>query len=263
MKKNFTWLVASILMVIILIVVSCTPKPAPPPSPSPTTTPASEGQQLYTQKCAACHGSKGEGTAAGPAIAGHSMAAVKMQMRNPMGTMPAFPSSQLSDHDMDEVAEFIAGMAAVKAPVQEWEKSVPETMHHWMALLAIKGNDVEDARHHLQDVLAFVKDPKHRAATEAAIKLIDQGKPHDAEHEIEEMAGSESPSGVTMKRFHLILAQRGVEAEDAAEVKHHLLGHFLTLATEKEKEIAHEAIELAEKGDFHEAEHEVEELLKG
>ena len=97
---------------------------------------------------------------------------------------------------------------------------------------------------------------------EKALNLIAQGKAHDAEHEIEEMAGAESPSGVTMQRFHLILVQRANEAKDAAEVKHHL-DHFLIKATEKEKGIAREALELVEKGDFHEAEHEIEELLKG
>ncbi|MBI4295706.1 MAG: cytochrome c [Chloroflexi bacterium] len=265
MTAKFVWLVVSILLVVILMLASCAPKPVTKITPAtpPPATPASEGQLLYTQKCASCHGAKGEGTTIAPAVAGHSMAALKTQVRNPMGKMPAFPASQISDHDLDEIAEFIAGMAKAKAPVQEWEKAASETIHHWMALVAIKSNDPQDATHHLRDALTFIKEPTRKTNMEKAIKLIAQGNMHDAEHEIEEMVGSESPSGVTMKRFHLMLAMRAVEGKDAADVKHHVSGHFLTLGTESEKKHAMEAVELAEKGDFHEAEHEVEELLEG
>lgn len=235
--------------------------PASEPATTPEETPPPEGKALYSQKCAACHGANGEGTAAGPAIVGHSIAAIKSQMRNPMGTMPAFPPGQISDHEMDEIAEFIASLSESKSPLLEWEKGTTEIMHYWMALLAIHDGDGADAHHHLEDVLTFVKEPMHKASTEKALNLIAQGNLHDAEHEIEEMAGSESPSGITMQRFHLILAQRGVEAKSTAEVKHHL-EHFVRKATEAEKEIAGEALELVEKGDFHEAEHEIEELLE-
>ena len=129
-----------------------------------------------------------------------------------------------------------------------------------MALLAIKEGNAEDARHHLEDVLTFIQEPMHGTETEKVLNMMAQGNLHDAEHEIEEMAGSEYPSGITMRRFHLLLAQRSVEAESAAEVTHHL-EHFLVKATESEGEIAQEALELIEKGDFHEAEHEIEELL--
>ncbi|MBI2830559.1 MAG: cytochrome c [Chloroflexi bacterium] len=263
-KRKFLWLAASGLMITVLVLASCAPKPTATPSPSPPATPAttlSEGEQLYAQKCASCHGAKGEGTAIAPAVAGHSMTALMAQVRNPMGKMPAFPMAQLSDHDLENIAGFIAGMGMAGTPLMDWEKSAPETIHHWMALVAIKNNDSQDAAHHIQDALTFVKDPKHKPEMEKALSLIAQGNIHDAEHEIEEMAGSESPSGVTRQRFHLTLTQHAVETKSAENVKHHL-GHFMVKATEAQKKIAQEALELVEKGDFHEAEHEVEELLK-
>lgn len=265
-----------VLVVFLVLLTACakaTPTPAPTvpapaptaPAPAPTAptpTLASGGQSLYAQKCAACHGPNAEGTAAGPAIAGHSIAVTKTQVRNPMGTMPAFPSSQLSDHDLDEIAEFIAGLGRAEAAVKEWEKAATETMHAWMALLAIKSNDPEDARHHLQDILTFVKETKNKDQIDRTLGLIAQGNLHDAEHEIEEIAGSESPSGVTAQRFHLLLTQRSVEDKDVTRVKHHL-DHFLVKATEGERAIAQEALDLVERGDFHEAEHEIEELFQG
>ncbi|MBI4243408.1 MAG: cytochrome c [Planctomycetes bacterium] len=262
-KRGFSILLAifSVAVILVLLLPACRKAtPVAPPPPSPAAVPQIDGKNLYTQKCAVCHGPNAEGTSVAPPIAGHSMSSVKMQVRNPMGTMMAFPPSQLSDRELDKIAEFIASLGEAKTPVQEWEKETTETMHHWMALLAIKDGDAEDAKHHLQDALTFVKEPMHKTETEKALNMIAQGKVHDAEHEIEEMAGAESPSGVTMQRFHLILAQRGVEAESATNVKHHL-DHFVIKATEAEKKIAQEALELVGKGNFHEAEHEIEELL--
>lgn len=261
----------SLLVLAVFLGACARPTPSPTPVARPTPTPlplpptptaVSEGKMLYDKNCAVCHGPSAEGTATAPAIAGHSMAAMMTQVRNPMGNMPAFPPAQLSNHDLEELAEYIAGLGPARAPVKEWEKAAPETMHHWMALLAIQSNDPQDATHHLRDALTFIQEPKHKAEMEKALKLIAEGNLHDAEHEIEEMAGAMSPSGVTMQRFHLVLAQRWVEAKDAARVKHHL-EHFTVRAPEKEKKIAHEALELVEKGDFHGAEHEIEELLKG
>ena len=116
-------------MLSLIILFSACAKAPPPPAPSPSTpTPVtstpppatqSEGENLYAQKCAVCHGPNAEGTAVGPMITGHSMSAVKMQVRNPMGTMPAFPASQLSDQELEEIAEFIASLGEAKAPLQE------------------------------------------------------------------------------------------------------------------------------------------------
>ncbi|MBI4181217.1 MAG: cytochrome c, partial [Chloroflexi bacterium] len=260
-KRSFIYFSALFFLSLALILAACRQtaptKPSPPP---PAASPQTDGKNLYAQKCSACHGPNAEGTTVGPAIAGHSMPAVTMQVRNPIGTMPAFPASQLSAPELDAIAEFIASLGEAKAQVQEWEKATTETMHHWMALLAIKEGDAEDAKHHLQDVSTFIKEPMHKTGIERALNMIAQGKVHDAEHEIEEMAGTESPSGITMQRFHLVLAQRSVEDMNGAEVKHHL-EHFLIKATESERKIVQEALELIGKGDFHEAEHEIEELL--
>lgn len=262
MKTRNVWLVTGVLMAVVLALISCAPKPAVKPAPvSPPPAPAGEGGALYNQKCAACHGLAADGTAIAPAIAGHSIMALKMQVRDPMGKMPPFTIAQLSDSDLDKIADFVADLGSARAPVQDWEKAATETIHFWMALVSIKNRDVEDARHHLQDALAFIKEPMHKAEVEAALSMISQGNFHDAEHKIEDMAGSESPSGVTMQRFHLLLAQRGIQAKKADEVKHHL-EHFIVKASEPEKAVVKKILELVAMVDFHEAEHEIENLLK-
>lgn len=269
-RRYLTPTVVAILTILAFVLAACARTPAqsspapssPEPTPTPMMTEIEEGKALYAQKCAVCHGPNGEGTALGPKVAGHSASAVKTQLRNPVGTMPAFTQAQLGDADANKVAVFIASLEPAMARPLEWEAAAPETMHHWMALLAIKTNDTADARHHLEDVLALIKEPVHETQTREALDLINQGKLHYAEHEIEEMAGGESPSGVTMQRFHLVLAMDGVKEQNAAMVKHHL-EHFLIEATEEQKVIAGKALQLIQAADFHEAEHEIEELLKG
>lgn len=236
------------------------PLPTPMMTMPPMAAVAADGKPAFTKFCAICHGPNGEGTAMAPKVAGHSASGVKIQARSPVGKMPAFTVAQLSNSDLDNIAAFIASLGPAKAPVQDWEKAAPEIMHHWMALLSIKAGDVQDAKHHLQDALAFIKEPQHKAKMEKTIDLLNKGDLHEAEHEIEEMAGSESPSGITLARFHLVLASRSLEDKDAARAKHHL-DHFIVMASGGDKVKAQEAMELAGKGDFHGAAHEIEEIM--
>lgn len=219
-----------------------------------------EGNTIYARSCAMCHGANGEGSALGPKVAGHTASATKTQVRNPMGKMPAFPQTQVSNADLDKLADFIVAMAPPATRVVDWEKAATENIHHWMALLAIKGNDTADAQHHLRDSLVFIKDAKHQAEANKALDLLAKGNPHDAEHEIEEIVGAETPSGIPLQRFHLLLTMRAVEAKDAREANHHL-DHFKAKATPKQMPMVTKALDLIAKNDFHEAEHEVEELM--
>lgn len=256
------------LILGFFLVMACarsTPAPAPKTETAvsaPSREVATEGETLFYKNCAACHGSRGEGTSLGPNVAGHSIDTIKMQVRNPLGRAPAFPPSQISEKELDKLALYINNLVPATQPVQEWERAAPETVHHWMALLAIKNNDAADARQHLKDALTFVKEPKHKAEMEKTMNMIAQGKMHDAEHEIEEMAGRQSPSGISMQRFHLELTRKALEMQDLSEVKKHI-EHFIDKATNKQKITARELLKKAEKGDFHEAEHELEELIKG
>jgi mono/diheme cytochrome c family protein len=85
---------------------------------------ASRGKQLYTSLgCAACHGTSGEGASATRvAPAGDFQSFLKV-MRQPPGTMPAYPASRVSDAQVADLHAFLrsaapagGGAARAKAP---------------------------------------------------------------------------------------------------------------------------------------------------
>jgi mono/diheme cytochrome c family protein len=74
----------------------------PPPLSSPEET---KGEVLYMHFCHQCHpggaGGLGPGLNNKPAPA----AAIKLQIRKGLGTMPAFGENELSDADIDAIIE--------------------------------------------------------------------------------------------------------------------------------------------------------------
>jgi mono/diheme cytochrome c family protein len=107
------------------------------------------GEEIYANaSCAGCHWDSGQGPDIAPALAGHSVAQVKRQIRASIGIMPVFPPDKISNK---ELAEFIAGMDGGLA-----RAGMPGDdllMHHWMALSAIETNDDNEASHHVAHIL--------------------------------------------------------------------------------------------------------------
>ncbi len=101
-----------------LFIVACGAAAPPAQAPAPTvkpieteSPPATEGQQLFVSKgCAACHGQNGEGTNFAPALAGHTVDQTKRQVRAPVGLMPVFPPDQISNEELEEIAEYVASL---------------------------------------------------------------------------------------------------------------------------------------------------------
>ena len=60
--------------------------------------------------CSACHGADAEGTSIAPALAGHSEAQVRSQVREPVGLMPVFSLDQVSEADLVNLAAYITGL---------------------------------------------------------------------------------------------------------------------------------------------------------
>lgn len=160
-----------------------------------------------------------------------------------------------------EIAVSTISKEALAVSHKENQRDFSETAHLWMSLLAIKNNDVNDARHHLGDAMAFVKEPERRAEIQKLLWMMSKGDLFNAEHGIEEMAGGESISKIQVQRYHLQLTGRFIENRDSARVKRHMLD-FMTDATDKQKAIAADLIQKSEKSDFYGAENDLVELIK-
>lgn len=243
---------------------------APPPTgtqttPQPTETETAvvgmpEGRKVYLSAgCAGCHGQNAEGTDIGPALPGHSEEQVMQQVRSPFAEMPAYSETQLSDEDLHEIAEYIAGLAPTGMHVEPVKLANPIAMHHWMAISAIKAGGVEDALHHLGHIIDAVRG-EHLEAMEQARDLLQAGERHEAEHLIEEMLAGRARPDLTLEELHLRLALAALERRDASDARHHV-NHFLETARGEEREHAREILAALRAGDLHEALHGVQELL--
>ena len=93
----------------------------PPPAPKPETRSsrpdATGGEALYVEHCAMCHGANGMGTGllgrrTQPALleARDNLPAqyVIVAVRQGIGNMPALPRGEVSDADLQEIADYLA-----------------------------------------------------------------------------------------------------------------------------------------------------------
>jgi len=93
----------------------------PPPAPKPETVAsrpeATEGEKLYLEHCAMCHGENGMGTGLlarrvdEPLLEkrqGLGARYVIAAVRTGIGNMPAVPRGELSDADLQAIADYLA-----------------------------------------------------------------------------------------------------------------------------------------------------------
>ena len=96
-------------------------RPGPPPMPQPLTLAlrpeATGGEALYVQHCAMCHGPNGMGTGLlgrtrdeGLLEARGNLAApyVVLAARQGVGNMPAIPRGEVSDEELQAIADYLA-----------------------------------------------------------------------------------------------------------------------------------------------------------
>ena len=255
----------------LLVVLSACGSEAPTPPPTATTAPAQTaqstttgvpGRDLYLSKgCAACHGQNAEGSTIAPALPGHNEAMVKRQVRNPRFQMPAFSQNQISDEELDSIANYIESLKGQEHGHRETiELTAAVEMHHWMALESLKVGDPSEASHHVGHIIELLQPGQHLETMQAILEGIEAGKTHDPEHDIEQMlAGTASPD-LTLVQLHLRQGLVALAVDDTADAEHHV-AHAQSLADEEPKEGMAEVLDLLGKGDVHGAEHEMQELL--
>jgi cytochrome c553 len=89
---------------------------------------AQNGKRLYADKtCEMCHGTSGEGTAAGPKIVPTSIpfADFLSQLRNPLDRMPAFPEVSVSNAEAADIYAYLKSLGGSAAAAPQASGAVP------------------------------------------------------------------------------------------------------------------------------------------
>ena len=95
---------------------------------------------------------------------------------------------------------------------------------------------------------------------ESILESLQAGETHDPEHEIEGMlAGTASPD-LTILELHLRQALVALAIEDVSDAQHHVV-HAQNVAEPALSEKLAELVDLLERRELHDAEHEIQELL--
>jgi mono/diheme cytochrome c family protein len=252
-----------LVMAVVLggvLLAACARAGTPPVGPAEEAG-AERGKVLYAQYCAACHGQNAEGSASYPALPGHSEQVVTRQVRSPLGNMPAFSESQISDADLELLAHFIASLPAVEKHIEPAEMEDALVMHHWMSILSLKAGDAKEALHHIDHILAMELEHEHEEGMERARQLVVSGNHHGAEHEIEEMLAGKAEPELGLDTLHLQVTLASIGSRDLDDAQHHM-EHYLDMATGTDRVKAQEVLALLANQESHDAEHEIEELLE-
>ncbi|MBI2847760.1 MAG: c-type cytochrome [Chloroflexi bacterium] len=264
-QRRFFMLIP-IIVASALVIAACAPSEESQPAPgttspaTPQATPVAEGKAVYSANCAACHGTEAQGTTIAVSLPGHSADIIRRQVRTPMGTMPAFSESQLSEAQLDAVVAYIESLPAMGSHAEPLDMDDALAVHHWMAITALKADDATDALHHMDHIIGMAADHELRERAEEARNLIAAGKLHDAEHEVGEMLAGKASPEMGMSQLHVQLAFSALSARDTDDARHHM-EHFMAVASGMDKVKGDEVISLMDVGDMHEAGHALEQMM--
>lgn len=193
------------------------------PQPTvPAAEPVSNGQLLFTNNgCGACHGSEGQGTGIAPGLAGHTAGQVKRQARAPMGQMPVFPPSQISNEELGHLAEYVESMSGDHAHMSVDDPGQALAQHHWMTLFALEDDSTTEAIHHIDHISSKVTG-QHLAQMKEAKGETETGNIHEAIHIIEKMLAGVQVEDLTPSEMQASLARSSALVDDIEGALHHL-----------------------------------------
>jgi mono/diheme cytochrome c family protein len=189
----------------------------------PAGTVALTSAELYVRSgCAACHGANGEG-GVGPALAGHTTEQVIRQARRPLNVMPLFTSEELSDGELELVAAFIGELEMEEMGHQAHDEGAEGqvdprdeiTMHHWMALSALRAGNGDAAVAHIAGIIDAVGG-EHEAAMLEASEAIESGDFARGEALVLEMLAGFVPE-LTDQQILVRLALQALAVDDTEE----------------------------------------------
>jgi mono/diheme cytochrome c family protein len=110
---------AACLFAVVALVSAC----GKPRRDTPYTEPVAlrdpdvaRGQQLFMFNCNQCHPGGAAGLAPGLNDKPLPAVAIKTQIRNGVGAMPAFDESRLIDADVDAIVKYLKSLRATRPP---------------------------------------------------------------------------------------------------------------------------------------------------
>ena len=248
---------------LFLLIAACGGGGGEPTPSQQLSAAASEGQRLFTANaCSACHGSAAQGTSIALGLAGHTAAQVKGQARAPLGVMPVFPPSQISNVELDQIAQYIESLGGDHLYVSLDDSALESAQHHWMTLFALEDEAATEAVHHIDHIAGLVTG-QHLSQMNEAKAEIEAGNIHEGTHIIENMLAGTQVNDLTPSEMHVGLARSSALVGDAEGALHHL--EHISEALSSDPELAgqvEEIQELLESEELGDAAHEMEDLAE-
>ncbi len=178
--------------------------------------------------------------------------------------MPAFSQSQISDEELDLLADYIVSLGEGddhREPVSLGDDAVI-AMHHWMALDAIQAGNLTEADHHLGHIMELIHEPAHVQVMEEIEQAVSSGDTHHAEHLLENHLAENFEPDLPIGTLHAQLVLAAFTTGDTDDARHHL-EHVVTSPGDSGLSgVAKAAIEKIDAGEDEEAEHIVEDALE-
>jgi hypothetical protein len=162
-----------------------------------------------------------EGSAIAPALFEHSAGQITRQVRAGLGSMPIYPPSKISDVELVEITRYIDSLKSEHGHVSFENLKLASFQHHWMALLALENDSIEDAVHHVVHIIDVVEG-HHRSQMIDVKETIEAGNIHDAAHIIQTMLTGDTGRGLTSVDISGGLARSSVQSNDVDGAVHHL-----------------------------------------
>ena len=175
------------LILLLFSLVACSGGGVSALSDTPIPMGSSIGEQLYHSKgCSTCHGSRQGGSVIAPKLNGFTANQVKRQVRAPVGAMPVFGPSVISNEELNLIALFVASLSHDDTFTVMDDQSQTVFQEHWMILFSLADGFSEEAIRHADNIIKLVSGP-HQAELKQASALIESGNTHEAAHLVENM----------------------------------------------------------------------------
>ena len=172
---------------------------------------------------------------------GRSAVLIQRQVHAPVRNMPEFSPDELDPKELESLIVFISNLDLSATPETEVVTHLEEVfLYQWMALVAIESENLEDAKHYLQQAIAHMDTTQLEGVQPVLADLIYQ---YD-QYAVQSDDNSEVPPELSLTEFHLRLALNALLQDDVEQARHQM-GHFIVLeSTRADKEIGEDILQL-------------------